>query len=81
MGRRPADDRWTHYYADIEGYEQLDYILLSATLAATSPATPEIVRAGLPRRAARYLGPWLDGVGIDGPAASDHCPVVMEVRL
>lgn len=51
------DDRWTHYWDDGDEYTQLDYLLLSRTLAKANPnAVPEIVRNGTPRRATRYTG-------------------------
>jgi endonuclease/exonuclease/phosphatase family metal-dependent hydrolase len=81
VGRRVPDDRWTHYWREGEEYQQLDYLLLSRRLAAAGGAVPEIVRHGLPRRARRYTGPRLDGVGENAPSASDHCPVVVEVSL
>lgn len=79
--RRPADDRWTHYFPRGDDYRQLDHVLLSASRAAASPAAPEIMRKGQPRRAARYTGPRFDGIGQDRPKASDHCPVVMDIEL
>jgi len=81
VARWPADDRWTHYYAGRNDYKQLDYILLSKSLADANPGKPEIMRKGMPTRATRYDGPRFDGVGKDKPKASDHCPVVMEVEV
>jgi endonuclease/exonuclease/phosphatase family metal-dependent hydrolase len=75
-------ERWTHYWDDEEEYRQLDYLLLSKALADANPnAVPEIVRKGMPRRAARYTGPRFDGVGENRPKASDHCPVVLGFDL
>lgn len=79
--RRPADDRWTHFYAHGKDYKQLDYMLLSKSLAEASPGEPTIMRKGCPKRATTYSGPRFDGVGEDNPKASDHCPVVMEVEV
>ena len=81
LDRRPSDDRWTHYYAHGNDYKQLDYMLLSRSLAEANPGAPEIMRKGCPLRAAQYTGPRFDGVGQDNPKASDHCPVVMEVEV
>ena len=85
VGRLPRDDRWTHYFPGdrelLEGYHQLDYILLSRSLAARTAAKPEIVRMGLPTGAKRYTGPRFDGVGQVFPKASDHCPVVLTIEL
>jgi endonuclease/exonuclease/phosphatase family metal-dependent hydrolase len=82
--KRIADprDRWTHFYPDERSYHQLDYILLSPALARRNKdAVPQIVRNGLPYRAERYAGPRYPRIGWDRPKASDHCPVVMEVRF
>jgi endonuclease/exonuclease/phosphatase family metal-dependent hydrolase len=83
--RLPSDDRWTHYFPGkgslLEGYRQLDYVLVSRSLAATTQAVPQIVRKGLPTGATRYAGPRFDGVGKVWPKASDHCPVVIELQL
>jgi predicted extracellular nuclease len=46
--RRAADDRWTHFYAHGNNYKQLDYMLLSKSLAEASPGEPEIMRKRLP---------------------------------
>ncbi|WP_445151667.1 endonuclease/exonuclease/phosphatase family protein [Baekduia sp. Peel2402] len=80
--RRPAGDQWTHYYNKGAGeYRQLDYLLLSSSLAKASPAVPDIMRKGMPLRAAKYTGPRFDSIGQDRPKASDHCPVVMDVEM
>jgi endonuclease/exonuclease/phosphatase family metal-dependent hydrolase len=79
--RRPAADRWTHFYAGGNDYKQLDYMLLSKSLAEANPGLPEIMRKGMPTRAVTYDGPRFDGVGKDKPKASDHCPVVMEIEV
>jgi len=83
--RLPDDDRWTHYFPGqgslLEGYRQLDYLLVSRSLAAATPALPSIVRKGLPTGATRYTGPRFDGVGRVWPKASDHCPVVMDLEV
>ena len=84
--RLPAEERWTHFFRKRSGpvrnsYHQLDYLLLSRSLARASSAAPELVRKGLPQRADRYTGARFPGVGLDAPAASDHCPVVIELEL
>ena len=81
IARLPEEERWTHFWARRREYRQLDYLLLSSSLARASRGLPEIVREGLPRRATRYTGARFRGVGDNKPKASDHCPVVMEVVL
>jgi len=84
--RRPEDDRWTHYFREQAApkkgsYHQLDYLLLSNSLAARTPTAPDIVRKGLTRAADRYTGPRFPEVGDPKPVASDHCPVVLDLTL
>jgi len=79
--RLPANEQWTHFYAGEREYRQLDYLLLSPSLAQANTGTPEIMRKGLPWRAEDYTGPRFPDVGEDRPKASDHCPLVMEVML
>jgi endonuclease/exonuclease/phosphatase family metal-dependent hydrolase len=86
VDRLPKDERWTHYFPGqgslLEGYHQLDYILVSRSLARTNAAArPEIVRKGLPTGATRYTGPRFPKVGKVWPKASDHCPVVIELEV
>jgi endonuclease/exonuclease/phosphatase family metal-dependent hydrolase len=79
--RRPASDRWTHYWAGGREYRQLDYLLVSTSLAGRTNATPHIERAGLPWRATQYAGPRYVGVGNSRPKASDHCPIVFDLDV
>lgn len=84
--RLPQEERWTHYFPGggslLEGYRQLDYLLLSRSLARANPtAVPEIVRQGLPTGATRYTGRRFPKVGKVWPKASDHCPVVIELDV
>jgi endonuclease/exonuclease/phosphatase family metal-dependent hydrolase len=80
--RLPASEQWTHYWAKQKEYRQLDYIVLSQTLAnANITAVPYIERRGLPKRATHYTGPRFPGVGDNDPKASDHCPVVIEIDV
>lgn len=84
--RLPAEERWTQYWEGNkkchldETYHQLDYILLSKSLAENNAdAIPIIMRKGLPKKAKRYKGPWLKGIG--NKAASDHCPVIIKLNI
>jgi len=77
--RLPEEERWTHFWARGRAYHQLDYLLLSRSLAEANPANPEIMRKGAPLRAERYQGERFVGVGRDNPKASDHCPVLIEI--
>lgn len=80
INRLPGEERWTHYFKGRDHYSQLDYLLVSRSLAAANPGPPEIMRKGLPLRAARYTGERFNGVGFDNPKASDHCPAVITLH-
>jgi endonuclease/exonuclease/phosphatase family metal-dependent hydrolase len=89
IARLPKDEQWTHWY-DAErnkpgmGVNQLDYILLSKRLANNNPAAlPTIVRKGLSGACKAYTGLRYEGIvpGKSRPAASDHCPVVIDVAV
>jgi predicted extracellular nuclease len=84
VDRLPEEDRWTHYFkgrgALGPSYSQLDYLLLSRSLAERNPHEPYIERRGLPRRVAKYTGERFRGVGKNSPKASDHCPIAMELQ-
>lgn len=81
VDRLPAAERWTHYYAGGNEYKQIDYLLLSSSLAAANAAPPIIMRKGLPHRAERYAGPRFGNVGEDNPKASDHAPLAVDLAL
>lgn len=81
VARLPLEEQWTHYWDKARDYKQIDYLLPSRALARASSGPPEIVRSGLPRRADRYRGRRITGVGEREPKASDHCPVVMKLCL
>ncbi|TDD89231.1 endonuclease/exonuclease/phosphatase [Saccharopolyspora karakumensis] len=81
INRLPEDERWTHFWAKGNKYRQLDYLLLSRSLADANAAKPEILHKGLPLRATRYTGERFPGVGQDRPKASDHCPVTMTLDV
>ena len=81
--RLPPGEQWTHFYKGgrrrPSRYQQLDYLLLSRSLAEKNPALPHIERSGQPKRADRFRGERLSGIGRDRPKASDHCPIVMQL--
>jgi len=79
--RLPLNDRWTHYYAGANEYKQLDYLLVSASLATRNPIPPLVMRKGLPYRAERYAGERFANVGEDNPKASDHAPLAINIDL
>lgn len=86
--RRPEDDRWTLYHSmgpEERHLCQLDYILLSPTLAGRNHArVPEIIRGGQPYRTVFPPGQDVERyprIGWDRPKASDHCPVVMTLDV
>jgi predicted extracellular nuclease len=87
VDRLPKKDRWTHYYEGnkkcnfLEAYRQLDYILLSKSLAKANKGKPKIERRGMPKMADRFTGPRFPNVGKRKPKASDHCPVIMTVKV
>lgn len=79
--RIPESERWTHYWAGGDEYQQLDFILLSKSLAENNNGQPEVLRKGLPCRAERYAGERFDYVGDNHPKASDHCPLFMDLEI
>lgn len=87
VDRLPVVDRWTHWWDTTkvpvaERYKQIDYILLSKSLAqANKTVKPVIVRDGLPQKASLYAGPRFTGVGPSKPSASDHCPVAITISI
>lgn len=80
--RLPEDERWTHFWDDEHEHRQLDYILLSKSLADKNQnATPEAVRKGLCYEADKYTGERFGNIGDRDPKASDHCPLSIEIDL
>ncbi|CAN7153894.1 endonuclease/exonuclease/phosphatase family protein [Aminobacter aminovorans] len=86
--RRPEMDRWTLYHTrgPLERHLcQLDYILLSPSLARTNEqALPDIIRRGQPWRTIFPPGQEVDRyprAGWDRPKASDHCPVAVTLGI
>lgn len=88
MERRPEMDRWTLYHTngrDERHLCQLDYLLLSPSLARRNPnAVPEIIRNGQPFRTLFPAGQEVDRfprTGWDRPKSSDHCPVCIKLDM
>lgn len=79
--RLPEDERWTHFYQKKKQYTQLDYILLSKSLAEHNSNKPELMRKGLPLKAEKYSGDRFKGVGKSKPKSSDHCPFYIDLEL
>lgn len=84
----PVDEQWTQYFKGSsscgidEAYNQLDYILISKSLTQKNPNPGvEIIRKGLPLRAEKYTGERFGTVGWNKPKSSDHCPMVVELKL
>jgi endonuclease/exonuclease/phosphatase family metal-dependent hydrolase len=84
VDRLPLAERFTHFFAGAPAGEprvrQLDYILLSSSLAGATGAAPVIERRGLTTKATEAPGPRFPGVTAQS-AASDHCPVGIDINL
>jgi predicted extracellular nuclease len=83
--RLPAGEQWTHYFAGSgralpDAYRQLDYVLLSRSLADANGGPPEMLRKGMSSKADRYTGSRFPNV-TDDLKASDHAPIVMELTI
>jgi predicted extracellular nuclease len=87
-------DRWTHWWDTRNVVSQLDYILLSPSLAQRSAGKPYVERRGLSKREATYLDAedGKKGEEIDfkferfpevtrSIEASDHCPLFMTLTV
>jgi predicted extracellular nuclease len=86
LERLPAPKRWTHFYSKTKDYRQLDYILVSKSLALKNPAAlPYIERRGQPLRVNPKNKPPVVPrffKEVKGKAkASDHCPVSITLQL
>lgn len=86
VDRLDPDDRWTHYYKGDKTYHQLDYILISRSLAKRNPnVLPVIERRGQPKRVNQAGKPPRIRKffpGVKGSAkASDHCPVAITLKI
>ena len=84
VDRLPVAERWTHFFARAPAGEprvrQLDYLLLSTSLAAATTASPVIERRGLTTKATEAPGPRFPGVTAK-MFASDHCPVAIDITV
>ena len=84
--RLPEEERWTHYYKGDRSYHQLDYILVSKSLAIKNSAVvPVIERRGQPFRVnqpgqPRRVHEFFPGV-TGKLKASDHCPVAVTLEV
>lgn len=86
VDRLPADQRWTHYYHREKSYHQLDYILLSKSLAKKNPTVKPVIerrgqpkrvnRPGQPKRVKKFF-PEIKGT----LKASDHCPIAITLKV
>jgi endonuclease/exonuclease/phosphatase family metal-dependent hydrolase len=80
--RLPENEQWTHYYPPENKAEQLDYLILSHSLALKNPQIlPVVERRGLGDYVKIYQGPRFPGVGVEGTEASDHCAVFMTLNI
>jgi endonuclease/exonuclease/phosphatase family metal-dependent hydrolase len=84
MDRLPEAERWTHFFDGApvgdEPYRQLDYLLLSTCLATATGAQPTIERRGLTTNATKVTEKRFKGVTAK-IAASDHCPVAIDITV
>ncbi|TQV87573.1 endonuclease/exonuclease/phosphatase family protein [Aliikangiella coralliicola] len=84
--RLPKNDRWTHFYKRNKSYRQLDYILLSKSLAnKNSTVKPLVERRGQPLRVNQKNKPkrvkkFFSGIE-KNKKASDHCPVSIKITV
>ena len=81
------EDRWTHYWKGNkscgigEKYTQLDYILISKSLARKNKTiNSEIVKIGMSTSAKKYQGKRLPEI-TKKIKALDHAPVVVELNI
>ncbi len=84
--RLKPEEQWTHFFNGDKSYHQLDYILISKSLAAKNPnALPVIERRGQPLRVnqpgqpvkVKKFFPEVNGQ----LKASDHCPVAITLQV
>jgi hypothetical protein len=81
-GTNLPPQRWTRFSPDTGRYLRPDHVLLSPALARRNQdSRMRIIRAGLPHRAERHVGPRYPRIGWLEPAASWSCPVVVELTF
>lgn len=84
LNRLPETERWTHFFdgapSGVEPYRQFDYLLLSTSLAATIGEQPVIERRGLTTNA-KMVAEKRFGEVTAKIAASDHCPVAIDLSF
>lgn len=84
VNRLPVAERFTHFFENAPPGEprlrQLDYILLSSSLARETSALPVVERRGLSTKATEAPGPRFAGVTAKS-VASDHCPLAIDIDL
>jgi predicted extracellular nuclease len=84
VDRLPVPDRFTHFFEGAPAGEprlrQLDYILLSTSLAGATSALPVVERRGLSTKATEVTVKRFKGVDAKNEA-SDHCSVAIDINL
>lgn len=84
LDRLAEGERWTHFFsgapAGEEKFRQLDYLLLSKSLAGKTKVLPTVERRGLSTKATKATVKRFAGV-TDTVSASDHCPLAIELTL
>jgi endonuclease/exonuclease/phosphatase family metal-dependent hydrolase len=84
LDRLPEEERWTHFFdgapAGETRFRQLDYLLLSTSLAGATQAPPRVERRGLSTKATKATAKRFSGVTASA-VASDHCPVAITLNL
>ena len=81
VDRLPESDQWRLFWNSGDKYSQLDYLMLSKTLAEANPGLPGIMHKGLPRRANRYASSQFSVVAQSAPKASDYAVLFMDMEL
>ena len=84
LDRLHEDQRWTHFFdgapAGEERFRQLDYLLLSTSLAGAAQAKPAVERRGLSTKATRATQKRFPRVTAT-TVASDDCPLAITLNL